>query len=159
MRFYRHVNEQLLRDLVAAYRGHAPSAVSVAIVKIEAELKSIDDESAKEAARDAARKTPPLTTQKVTGVLRKAGLDISATHNSRIGPGTGMRVEYGDWDLRTWVRVFMSYSWDWEHYHKSPKADHTEKSHKKAQAALEAAGLHVEHVSGMGPQGALKVTA
>jgi len=167
VRYVRHVPEGLLRDLVAAYRGHAPSAVSVAIEKIEAELKDMDAEDAKERADEERKKHPPLTVQKVTGVLRKAKLHMAMKQHglAAVGGSTGFEVTYGDWEFHSWVQVYYAFAWDWGHFKGWSKEREAaeEKAEQKRQldaavAALKAAGLHVEPDKKMGSRETLKVT-
>jgi hypothetical protein len=162
MRFRAHVEERLLRDLVKYYRTPgAQSALKVTIEKIEEQLQAIDAAEAAAQARETARRQPPLSTQKVLAVLRQAKLQISVVPSGRAGIGgaTGFRVEYGDWNLRTWVRVGWTFAWDYGNYRgwsdeqkeKAKKAERL-KQIEAAQAALRGAGLHVESTAWLGTE-------
>lgn len=152
MRFTRHVSMSLVRDAVKAARDGRQLDMIKALHALGEELDEIDNDEQAEAKRELARANPPLTTQKVIAVLRKAKLDIRRVDSGRAGIGgaTGFGVEYGDSDTRTWVAVEYHFVWNWDYLNGIKEGDRETAQRKRrtekliaAKTALEAAGLKV----------------
>jgi hypothetical protein len=148
-----HFSPGLVRDLVKAYRRNEDKAVLGGYIELLGkEMDAMDAKKKEKRDREEARKHPPLTTQKVIAVLRKAGLTIRSVPSGRMGVGgaTGFDVAYGDWDLRTWVAVDYRFVWNWGYTQGIPKEQEVEaerKEHRKQMAAalvaLQDAGFKV----------------
>ena len=157
------VKTKLVEDVITAWVRNAPRlteqapALQVALIALDKDLqrvnreqKKLDDEEAAEKKREDQRKNPPVSVQKVMAIIRKAGLTV-ASYEHRIGTSTGLRVSYGDWDRRTWVKVDYSFAWDFGYLSKEQIVAEEKKLVKDelfgtAMRALQAKGLSAEPV-------------
>ena len=116
----------LVRDLLANLSTPSSPTYRQALQAVRADLARVDgelDRAQAEKDREEARKKPALTIQKVTGLLRRAKLQI-ASYDDRVGSSDGLSVTYGDYP-RTWVKVSYSFAWNFGFNHSiNPKAEH-----------------------------------